>query len=259
VGGGPRVALLGIDTSGTAAYVTSRVGDLSVTRCSAEAAGIAESLPSLTAEVFRAVGSLKRVSFAEISIVLGPGGYTGLRTGLAYAEGLSLADSAPLYGASVMTLGILGSLIDDGYLSDLVADKGLSKRLRGRTYLVSVPSTRLAQGSPSLMDERFFQVLSFEILAGALRLTARSEILFAPSSEVHPRSEVILAGQSGGNFGPPIALALEPYFSRLSELSCIACELKRIFPAQVPFRPLYGKAVNAKTMEERGKHTVSPG
>jgi tRNA threonylcarbamoyladenosine biosynthesis protein TsaB len=63
--------------------------------------GHQERLASMTAEVMARAG----FSFAgldKIAVTIGPGSFTGLRVGLAFAKGLSLATGAPLAGIGTL-------------------------------------------------------------------------------------------------------------------------------------------------------------
>ena len=95
--------LLTIDTSGLATRVAlANAGEL-INQKSAHSKRASQSVLSLIDEVLRDSGvSLRQLD--AISVVTGPGSFTGLRVGVGVAQGLSLAHGTPLVGISALAL-----------------------------------------------------------------------------------------------------------------------------------------------------------
>ncbi len=61
----------------------------------------AETLPPLVAEMFKTAGaSFKQLD--RVAVTVGPGAFTGVRVGLAFAKGLRLATGATLFGVTTL-------------------------------------------------------------------------------------------------------------------------------------------------------------
>lgn len=93
----PRL-VLGIDSStGACSVALRRGGDLLAIRREDMTRGQSERLAPMTEEVFRDAG----LGFGDLDAVAvsrGPGSFTGLRIGLAFAKGLGQALSVPVFG-----------------------------------------------------------------------------------------------------------------------------------------------------------------
>jgi tRNA threonylcarbamoyladenosine biosynthesis protein TsaB len=72
----------------------------------------AETLPPLVAKLFADAGAGFE-TLARIVVTVGPGAFTGVRVGLAFAKGLRLATGAPILG--VTTLECLGRQAQEKY------------------------------------------------------------------------------------------------------------------------------------------------
>lgn len=96
------MTLLALDTAlGLCTAVVARAGGLLAHRSEPMARGHQERLAPLVAEVMAEAG----VGFGDldrIGVTLGPGSFTGVRVGLAYAKGLALALQRPLIGLSTL-------------------------------------------------------------------------------------------------------------------------------------------------------------
>jgi tRNA threonylcarbamoyladenosine biosynthesis protein TsaB len=90
--------LLGLDTAGTTLDLAlADAGEIVVRRSFAERRGQSEALLPLLQSALRQAGREMR-DIAAIAVVTGPGSFTGLRLGLAAAEGLSRALGCPVGG-----------------------------------------------------------------------------------------------------------------------------------------------------------------
>jgi tRNA threonylcarbamoyladenosine biosynthesis protein TsaB len=101
--------ILAIDTALSACSVAVTRGDETlVSRIEPMARGQAERLAPLVDEVMRESG----VSFSQIdriAVTRGPGAFTGLRVGLAFARGLALALDKPCVGLSTLEVLAMGA------------------------------------------------------------------------------------------------------------------------------------------------------
>lgn len=92
--------VLAIETSASQASVALlERGQVVVTRAHARPKQSAERLLPLIAELLSEAG-WPRTSVARIGVAVGPGSFTGLRVGIACAQGLSLGLDVPLVGVS---------------------------------------------------------------------------------------------------------------------------------------------------------------
>ena len=95
--------LLAIDTSGLATRVAlANAGEL-INQKTAHSKRASQSVLSLIDEVLRD-SSVSIRQLDAISVVTGPGSFTGLRVGVGVAQGLSLAHGTPLLGISTLAL-----------------------------------------------------------------------------------------------------------------------------------------------------------
>jgi tRNA threonylcarbamoyladenosine biosynthesis protein TsaB len=94
--------VLAIDTALSACSVAiTRGDDTLVSRVELMARGQAERLAPLVAELLNGVG----IDFGQVDLIAvtrGPGAFTGLRVGLAFARGLALALNRPCIGLSTL-------------------------------------------------------------------------------------------------------------------------------------------------------------
>src|SRR5581483_6611740 len=95
-----RMRVLGFDTSGNACSAALVAEGRVVARAfEARAVGQAERLMPMIAEVLRAA-ALELAALDLIAVTLGPGAFTGVRIGIAAAQGLALASGRPALGLS---------------------------------------------------------------------------------------------------------------------------------------------------------------
>jgi tRNA threonylcarbamoyladenosine biosynthesis protein TsaB len=96
------MTVLAIDTCLDACQAAVLMADgRSVVRSEPMARGHQERLAPLVAEVMDEAGAAF-ADLARIGVTIGPGSFTGLRVGLAFAKGLSLATGAPCVGVGVL-------------------------------------------------------------------------------------------------------------------------------------------------------------
>jgi len=105
--------VLGFDSSGSACSAAVRDGErLLAHRCVAMETGQAERLVPMIEAVMREAG-LDFAALDLIAVTLGPGAFTGVRIGIAAAEGLALASGRPALGLSsfaAVAAGVPGGL-----------------------------------------------------------------------------------------------------------------------------------------------------
>lgn len=126
--------VLGIDTClGACAAAVLTDGQVLATRSEAMTRGHQERLAPLVQEVMAEAG----VTFAELGLVgvtIGPGSFTGLRVGLAFAKGLSAALGIPVAG--VGSLAALAEPVAGTVLAAIDARRG---QLYLQTFADAVP------------------------------------------------------------------------------------------------------------------------
>ena len=92
--------VLGLHTAGPACDVAIvRNGELIAQQCEEMARGQDARLPGLVAKVCMDAGVLMK-AVDRIGVVTGPGSFTGVRVGVAYARGLALALRVPCIGVT---------------------------------------------------------------------------------------------------------------------------------------------------------------
>lgn len=96
--------ILAIDTSfGPVSGALATLGGRTIAQFAADnpPGAQAETLPPLVAEMFKSAGaSFKQLD--RIAVTVGPGAFTGVRVGLAFAKGLRLATGATLFGVTTL-------------------------------------------------------------------------------------------------------------------------------------------------------------
>jgi tRNA threonylcarbamoyladenosine biosynthesis protein TsaB len=207
--------VLALDTAtGACSAAVLRDGAVLAARCEPMTRGHQERLASLVRETMAEAG----VAFADIDrigVTVGPGSFTGLRVGLAFAKGLGLALSKPCIG--VGTLEALAASDPGPGLTAAVIDAK-----RGQLYL-QVFQDGVAVMAPDVLAQEIAAARLAEFWAGGLaRLVGPGAALLAgvlPGAEVHERAAP-----------DPAALA----------------RLAASRPAGIPARPLYLRAPDAK-------------
>jgi tRNA threonylcarbamoyladenosine biosynthesis protein TsaB len=179
--------------------------------------GHQERLAPMAAEVMAGAGA-GFAAVGKIAVTVGPGSFTGLRVGLAFAKGLSLGTGAPL--AAIGTLQALAASVDEGGLS-----AGAIDARRGLVYLQAV-----VDGRP----------------------VCEPDIL--PASEAAARLETVAPGlwRVGGPGAGLLADADNTWTIELDAPSLLA--LGALAEAAAPaadVRPVYLRAPDARPLAER--------
>jgi tRNA threonylcarbamoyladenosine biosynthesis protein TsaB len=195
--------LLALDSAGQACSVAIwRAGALAAHRLTAMARGHGERLLPMVAETIEAA-SLDLAELDAIAVTIGPGGFTGLRIGLAAARGLGLALARPVVGIT----------------SFLAVAAGLAADLRqGREILVVLDTKR-----EDLFSQRFDHALR---PIEPARLVAPRELI----ADL-PARPVLLAGDGLPLLVPilprdrDIALAPGPGHADAGDLAALAARL----------------------------------
>ena len=121
--------VLALDTCLSACSVAvSRDGEILAHRAEPMARGHQERLAPMARDVMAGAG-LAFADLDRIGVTVGPGSFTGLRVGLAFAKGLALALGRPCVGVGVMEALAAGETSDRSAVATVI-DAG-----RGRVYL----------------------------------------------------------------------------------------------------------------------------
>ncbi len=175
--------------------------------------GHQERLAAMVGEVMARAG-LAFADLDRVGVTIGPGSFTGLRVGLAFAKGLALALDRPCVGVGTLE-ALAASLAVRGPVAAVV-DAG-----RGRVYLQFFDDA-VAVSGPDSVDSNI----------AASRLV-----------EVYPSGRVTLTGPGAGLLagvlpGADVAVTAVPDPVAVAQLAVLAA---RIAP-----RPLYLRAPDAK-------------
>jgi len=202
--------VLGLDVCLNACSVAVTDGDRVLARASqVMARGHQERLAPMVQAVM-AEARLAFVRLERVGVTVGPGSFTGLRVGLAFAKGLALATGAPLVGMG--TLQALAASADDGRTAGVIDAR------RGQVYAQAFEA-----GRP--LDPP--QVLPFDVAAARLRELA-----------------VLAIGPGAGLFAETLGVG------RTLEIAApdldVLARLAEAAPAGDEVRPLYLRAPDAK-------------
>jgi tRNA threonylcarbamoyladenosine biosynthesis protein TsaB len=161
------------------------------------------------------------LAFAEldrIAVTIGPGSFTGLRVGLAFAKGLALALQRPCLGIGV--LEVLGrGAVRPGFAAAVIDAH------RGQVYLQA-----FIDGAAAMAPD----VLPVEIAAARL-------------AELYPGGPAALIGSGAPLLQAALpAAAIEP--DALPDPLAIAALAAAMRPPLAPPRPLYLRAPDARPM-----------
>lgn len=135
--------ILALDTCLDACSVAVCDGDRVLASCSEEMArGHQERLAPMAAEVMRRAG-LAFGALDRIGVTVGPGSFTGLRVGLAFAKGLALALDIPCIGVGVLE-ALAVSLARPGFIAVCLDAR------RGQFYLQAFSDGRAIMAPDAL-------------------------------------------------------------------------------------------------------------
>jgi len=186
--------------------------------------GHQERLAPMTREVMASAG-LAFADLDRIGVTVGPGSFTGLRVGLAFAKGLALALGLPCVGIGALE-ALAASEADDSDCAAVI-DAG-----RGRVFLqlftAGNPHIRHALMGPDVMD---------------------LDVANARLIEVFPQGDFTLTGPGAG-----LLAGAWPAAHRVSRGVPDTAALIRLAGAapDVPARPLYLRAPDATPKAVRG-------
>jgi tRNA threonylcarbamoyladenosine biosynthesis protein TsaB len=175
----------------------------------AMARGHQERLAPMTAEVMARSG-LAFADLDRIAVTLGPGSFTGLRVGLAFAKGLALALDRPCIG-----VGVLETLALEGSPAAFVA--AALDAHRGQVYLQVFADGRAIMAPDALPIETAAARLAELYGGGPARLVGSGAPLLqaalphahvVPSAMPNPIVIATLAAQARPPFVPPKPLYL---------------------------------------------------
>jgi len=205
--------VLALDTALAAASAVVAVeGQILGLRCEPMARGHQEAIATLTREAMAEAGVTFK-ALDRIGVTVGPGSFTGLRVGLAFAKGLALAWDTPLTG--------LGSLA------------ALAASVEGERVIAAVDAGR-GQVYFQRSDEEPQQLP----LADALAATP----MFQPDVIVGSGAPLLQTAARCARLDPRSYAAPEA----LVRLTLAAP------PPNLAPKPLYLRAPDAKTLAERG-------
>jgi tRNA threonylcarbamoyladenosine biosynthesis protein TsaB len=126
--------------------------------------GHQERLAPMVAEAFAAAG-LKPDALDRIGVTIGPGSFTGLRVGLAFAKGMALALDRPCVG--IGTLEALALSAGPGFVAACLDAR------RGRVYLQAFADGRAVM-APDILDIDVAAARIAELWSGGPALVAGS-------------------------------------------------------------------------------------
>jgi tRNA threonylcarbamoyladenosine biosynthesis protein TsaB len=202
--------ILAIDTclSACSAAVT-RDGEALAWASEAMARGHQERLAPMVAEIMAQAG-LAFAALDRIAVTVGPGSFTGLRVGLAFAKGLALALQRPCIG-----VGVLEALARPGPPAPFVA--AAVDAHRGQVYLQVFADSRAAMAPDVLPVETAVARLAELYGGGAARLVgsgapllhaALPQARIEPDATPDPRVVAEIAALARPPFGAPRPLYL---------------------------------------------------
>ncbi|MBV8592975.1 MAG: tRNA (adenosine(37)-N6)-threonylcarbamoyltransferase complex dimerization subunit type 1 TsaB [Caulobacteraceae bacterium] len=205
---------LAVDTClGACTAALMRDGTLVATQSEAMTRGHQERLAPMVQETMAGAG-LGFDAIDRFAATVGPGSFTGLRIGLAFAKGLALAMERPCVG--VGALEALAASVEDGGLAAALIDAG-----RGRVFLQAFAGGRALMAPDNLEVGNAAARLAELSIGEDIRLVGPGAALLADS---FPTARPIL-------LAAPTALAIV----RLAERA-----------DAVPPRPLYLRAPDAR-------------
>ena len=207
--------VLALDTAlGACAAAVMRDGAILAVRSEPMTRGHQERLAPLVQELMAEAG-LAFSAIDRVGVTVGPGSFTGLRVGLAFAKGLGLALDRPCIGVGTLE-ALAASDLGPGLTAAVIDAK------RGQVYL------QVFDGVASLMAP---DVLPVETAAARLAELWRG----GPARLVGPGA-ALLAG----------VISEAEVLERAAPDPAALAQLAGLRPAGIPVRPLYLRAPDAK-------------
>ena len=160
--------------------------------------GHQERLAPMAAEV---MAGARFEDLARIVVTIGPGSFTGLRVGLAFAKGLRLASGAPLAG--VGTLEALAASVDG-------AAAGVIDARRGLVYVQAFEAGR-ALGKPDVVPieaaaERLRSLANLTLVGPGAHLLAgalpKAKLDSRPAADLASLGRLAVAATPAGDLRP---------------------------------------------------------
>lgn len=235
---GGDIALLALDAAGASCSVALWAGGaVKVRRFSAMARGQSERLVPMIGEVMAQwAGGFEMLD--ALAVTTGPGGFTGVRIGLATARGLALARGLPLIGVSSFEVAAAAATAPERAGRQVVAVLD-SKR---NEIFAQLFDERLAEAGAPL--EVALSGLAEALPAGPLVLTGDAGARALAALQAAGRDDVLLAAAAG-----PADAALLAARAALRDPAA-AGPVQPVYlrpPDVTPPKPLPGAARDPKT------------
>jgi len=230
--------ILGIDTTGAYAHAAIISEGRILSESSSTGSYYTESLTALIEEVVSAA-NISMSSLEKVVVAVGPGSFTGIRSGIATSYGLQLGLAIPVVGVSVMRARLEPSINRPGlYVPILTANK----------------------------KEKFFALfLANSNLSGGWQIEQLSEVLTAPEELLNEAIGAAISDLSKSSIqvaidypwqenkpGNPASLAVLAVQGLAEDKPCV---FNSIQAETGVLQPLYVKKVQAKTIAERKAFT----
>jgi tRNA threonylcarbamoyladenosine biosynthesis protein TsaB len=212
--------LLALDTAlGACSAAVLRDGELLAVRSEPMERGHQERLAPMIAEAMRESG-LGFPALDRLAVTVGPGSFTGVRVGLAFAKGLALALDRPCLG--VGTLEALAASAPSAFVAAAIDAR------RDRVYLQA-----FADGVPAMAPDLL------DLAEAAARL---AELYRGGDAQLIGSGAGLIAGAMPG---AAVSAGAAPDIAALARLAA-----RRPPPTALP-RPLYLRPPDALTIAER--------
>ncbi len=240
--------ILGLDTSGKTSSAAIVSGERILSQAGGQNAASAESLVALVQSCC-AEAQVGLPELSALAAAAGPGSFTGLRTGIAAAQGLACALGLPLYAVSVLLARSLPVLEPGAVLVPWI-------RASARELFYASFAAQHAANAPDSQSSRW--CVSSLGAEGILPADSSVHEIAATLAAQHGLLPVVFCADLDGATG--LYLGQNP-----ASLAAKACLLKFQAPGHSPalphwqhserngtgIHPIYIKGVSAKTLAER--------
>lgn len=234
--------LLALDTSLGAVSVALAIrtagGDASIAhRFEARANGHAERVFELLAEVLAEAGT-RLADVTRVAVTLGPGTFTGVRTGIAFARAIALSAGAEVVGVTSLEL----------------AARGARRALAGSPddAPASPPDVALVVAVDARRDQLYVQSFTQQGLAS---LSAPALLSLEAAAAALPAGPIIAVGSGAVSLAEAARQRGITVRPALPSLEPDALDLLQVAPALPPLvapRPLYIRPPDAKPPTNSG-------